>query len=54
MYSMAKSCLHLYDAKHQVPISHVLAYSFIVFKPTERKIHYMENWLIFWGIWGEA
>ena len=20
----------------------------------ERKIHFRENWLIFWGIWGEA
>ena len=20
----------------------------------ERKIHFSENWLIFWGIWGEA
>ena len=22
--------------------------------PTERKIHFVENWLIFLGIWGEA
>ena len=20
----------------------------------ERKLHFMENWIIFWGIWGEA
>ena len=24
------------------------------FNPTERKIHFRENWLIFCGIWGEA
>ena len=24
------------------------------FNPTERKIHYRENRLIFWRIWGEA
>ena len=36
-----------------------LVYSFIVFNtcefnPMERKIHFRENWLIFWGILGEA
>ena len=40
-------------------LSHPLVYSFIVFKlanlnPMERKIDFRENWLIFWGIWGEA
>ena len=24
------------------------------FNPAERKIHFRENWLICWGIWGEA
>ena len=32
----------------------MLVYSFIVFKPMERKIHFRENWLICLGIWGEA
>ena len=31
-----------------------LVYSFIVFKHMERKIHFRENWLIFWGICGEV
>ena len=34
-------------------------YKFIVFKvcefnPMERTLHFRENWLTFWGIWGEA
>ena len=34
-------------------------YSFIVFKyfelyPMERTLYSRKNWLIFWGIWGEA
>ena len=34
----------------------VLLHSFKVcdFNPTERKIHFRENWLIFWGNLGEA
>ena len=31
----------------------VYTYSVIVFKYGE-KIHFRENWLIFWGIWEEA
>ena len=41
----------------KIIICHVLMYSFIVvcdFNPTERKRHIRENWLVFWGIWGEA
>ena len=32
------------------PLSHVLVCSFIVLNPTERKIHFSENFLIFLGI----
>ena len=34
----------MYDAKYKV----------CDFNPTERKIHFRENWLIFWGNLGEA
>ena len=38
-------------------LSHALLYSFIVYKYVIlvlRKDTFRENWLIFWGIWGEA
>ena len=43
----------MYDAK--LTLSHMLVRSFKVFKYVkDRKIHFRENWLIFWGILGEA
>ena len=48
----------MYDEKYLVNFkscSRVKLHSFSVceFIPTERKL-FRENWLIFWGIWGEA
>ena len=58
MYSMAKPCLYIYEANYQVNIkscARVKLHSFEVceFNPTKENF-FRENWLIFWGIWGEA